>query len=47
VAELSRPTLIRLLLALWRYLETGVVPEGAELKTDLRIRDQVGATADG
>jgi transposase len=28
----------KLLVALWRYLETGVVPEGAELKTDLRIR---------
>lgn len=28
----------KLLIALWRFLETGVVPEGAELKTDLRIR---------
>jgi len=28
----------KLLIALWRYLETGVVPEGALLKTDLRVR---------
>jgi transposase len=28
----------KLLIALWRFLETGVVPEGAQLKTDLRIR---------
>jgi transposase len=28
----------KLLIALWRFLETGLVPEGAELKTDLRIR---------
>jgi len=28
----------KLLIALWRYLETGVVPEGAELKTDVRVR---------
>jgi transposase len=28
----------KLLIALWRFLETGVVPEGAEIKTDLRIR---------
>ena len=28
----------KLLIALWRYLETGVVPEGAQLKTDLRVR---------
>ena len=27
-----------LLIALWRFLETGVVPEGAELKADVRIR---------
>ncbi len=27
----------KLLIALWRFLETGVVPEGAELKTDLRL----------
>ncbi len=27
-----------LLVALWRFLETGVVPEGALLKTDLRLR---------
>jgi transposase len=25
----------RLLIELWRYLETGVIPEGAELKTAL------------
>jgi hypothetical protein len=25
----------RLLIDLWRYLETGLVPEGAELKTRL------------
>jgi len=28
----------KLLIALWRYLETGVPPEGALLKTDARIR---------
>ncbi len=28
----------KLLIALWRYLETGAVPEGAVLKTDLRVR---------
>ena len=28
----------KLLIALWRYLETGTVPEGALLKTDLRVR---------
>ena len=28
----------KLLIALWRYLETGAVPEGAILKTDLRVR---------
>lgn len=28
----------KLLIALWRFLETGVVPEGAEMKTDLRLR---------
>lgn len=28
----------KLLVALWRFLETGVLPEGAELKTDLRLR---------
>lgn len=28
----------KLLVSLWRYLETGVVPEGAALKTDLRVR---------
>ena len=28
----------KLLVALWRFLETGVVPEGALLKTDLRLR---------
>jgi len=28
----------KLLIALWRFLETGVVPEGALLKTDLRLR---------
>ncbi len=27
----------KLLIALWRFLETGVVPEGAVLKTDLRF----------
>ena len=27
----------KLLIALWRFLETGVVPEGAELKMDLRL----------
>jgi hypothetical protein len=26
-----------LLVALWRYVERGVVPEGAVLKTDLRL----------
>lgn len=28
----------KLLIALWRYLETGLVPEGALLKADVRIR---------
>jgi transposase len=28
----------KLLIALWRFLETGMIPEGAELKTDMRIR---------
>jgi len=28
----------KLLIALWRFLETGVLPEGAELKADVRIR---------
>ncbi len=28
----------KLLIALWRFLETGLVPDGAVLKTDLRIR---------
>lgn len=28
----------KLLIELWRYLESGVVPEGAELKTDVRVR---------
>ena len=28
----------KLLIKLWRYLETGVVPEGAKLKTDVRVR---------
>ena len=28
----------KLLIELWRFLETGVVPEGAELKADVRIR---------
>ncbi len=28
----------KLLVALWRFLETGVIPQGAQLKTDLRIR---------
>ncbi len=28
----------KLLVALWRFVETGVLPEGAELKTDLRVR---------
>lgn len=28
----------KLLVALWRFLETGVIPEGALLKTDLRLR---------
>jgi transposase len=28
----------KLLIALWRFLETGVVPEGAVLKTALRVR---------
>ncbi len=28
----------KLLIALWRFLETGVVPEGALFKTDLRLR---------
>ena len=26
----------KLLIALWRFLETGVLPEGAELKTEIR-----------
>jgi transposase len=28
----------KLLIELWRFLETGVLPEGATLKTDVRIR---------
>ncbi len=28
----------KLMVELWRYLETGVLPAGAELKTDVRIR---------
>jgi transposase len=28
----------KLLIELWRFLETGVLPEGAQLKTDVRIR---------
>ena len=28
----------KLLIALWRYLETGAVPEGAVLKPVLRVR---------
>ena len=28
----------KLLIELWRFLETGVLPAGAELKTDVRIR---------
>jgi transposase len=28
----------KLLIALWRFLETGVVPEGATLKPVLRVR---------
>ncbi len=28
----------KLMVELWRFLETGVIPEGAELKTDVRIR---------
>ena len=28
----------KLMIELWRFLETGVVPAGAELKTDVRIR---------
>jgi transposase len=28
----------KLLIDLWRFLETGVLPEGAQLKTDVRIR---------
>jgi len=28
----------KILIALWRFLETGVLPEGAQLKTDLLIR---------
>jgi transposase len=28
----------KLLIALWRFLETGVVPEGAQLKPSLRVR---------
>lgn len=27
----------KLLIALWRFVETGVIPAGAELKTDLRL----------
>jgi len=27
----------KLLIALWRFVETGVLPEGAEFKTDLRL----------
>ena len=27
----------KLLIALWRFVETGVVPEGARMKTDLRL----------
>ncbi len=27
----------KLLIALWRFVETGVIPEGAVLKTDLRL----------
>ena len=27
----------KLLIALWRFVETGVVPEGAQMKTDLRL----------
>ena len=27
----------KLLIALWRFIETGVVPEGAQMKTDLRL----------
>jgi transposase len=27
----------KLLIALWRFVETGVVPEGAQIKTDLRL----------
>jgi transposase len=28
----------KILIALWRYLETGVVPEGAELKPAATVR---------
>lgn len=28
----------KLLIALWRFLETGLVPQGARLKADLRVR---------
>jgi len=28
----------KLLIALWHYLETGVVPEGATLKSTSRVR---------
>lgn len=28
----------KLLIELWRFVETGVIPEGAQLKTDVRIR---------
>ncbi len=28
----------KLLIALWRFVETGLIPEGALLKTDLRLR---------
>jgi transposase len=27
----------KLLIALWRFVETGVVPEGAQLKADLTL----------
>jgi transposase len=30
----------KLLIALWRFLESGVVPEGAELKTMARVRSE-------
>ncbi len=28
----------KLMIELWRFLETGVLPAGAELKTDVQIR---------